>query len=78
MYPVDIAGVRLNDTGQLESAHRGREALDAIAKGSGGQVIQTADVLNEAVERIREHASLDVRAVIPAEQESRGPADTTS
>ena len=58
VYPVDIAGVRLDDSGHLESAHRGREALTAIAAGSGGQVIHAGDVLNEAVEGIRQHASL--------------------
>ena len=56
VYPVDIASLRLADTGHLETAHRGRGALDAIAKGSGGHVIQTPDELSRAVERIRDRA----------------------
>ncbi len=53
IYPIDIAGLRAGATEQLEISHRGEEALQMIAKGTGGEVVRNPNDLDRALEHIR-------------------------
>jgi VWFA-related protein len=59
VYPIDIAGLKSEaDVDLGGSGARGEDALFQIASGTGGELIQNANDLNEQLERVAEKTSL--------------------
>ncbi|MDQ6894175.1 MAG: VWA domain-containing protein [Acidobacteriota bacterium] len=59
VYPVDIAGLKLQaDGGALGGSGRGEESLFAFAHGTGGEILRNANDLEPALRRISEKTSL--------------------
>jgi VWFA-related protein len=58
VYPIDIAGLRESGAGPLGQSGRGEDFLFALASGTGGELLQNGNDLNEQIARIAERTSL--------------------
>jgi VWFA-related protein len=58
VYPIDIAGLRESGDGPLGQSGRGEDFLFALARGTGGELLQNGNDLNEQIARIAERTSL--------------------
>jgi hypothetical protein len=58
VYPIDIAGLRESGAGPLGQSGRGEDFLFALARGTGGELLQNGNDLGEQIARVAERTSL--------------------
>jgi VWFA-related protein len=58
VYPIDIAGLKVEGDASLGAVRRGEDALFAFANGTGGEVLRNGNDLTSQLRRIAEKTSL--------------------